>query len=103
MTSFNSAASADRRASDVRRERRHDDSFPDDRFAAELVAVLRGLGEEIEPWKLRPPESPNNPAKLLVGARPGIVRGRLEGAGYEVRDLELPVERDGWVGAWEVS
>lgn len=75
----------------------------DERFEGELVAVLRGLGEEIEPWKLRPPESPSGSAKLLIGARPGIVRGRLEGAGYEVRDLELPVERDSWIGAWEVS
>jgi hypothetical protein len=80
-----------------------DDSPTDDRFKAELVAVLRGLDEDIEPWKLRPPESSGGPAKLLVGARPGIVRGRLEGAGYEVRDLGFPVEDDGWVGAWEVS
>lgn len=79
------------------------DSPTDDRFEAELVSVLRDLGEDIEPWKLRPTESSNDPAKLLIGARPGIVRGRLEGAGYEVTDLELPVERDGWVGAWEVS
>jgi hypothetical protein len=75
----------------------------DNRSEVELVAVLRGLGEDIEPWKLRPPETPTDPTKLLVGARPGLVRGRLEGAGYEVCDLELPVERDGWVGAWEVS
>jgi hypothetical protein len=68
-----------------------DDSPTADQFKAELVAVLRGLGEDIEPWKLRPPESPSGPAKLLVGAR------------YTVRDLELPVEREGWVGAWEVS
>jgi hypothetical protein len=81
----------------------NDDDTTDDRFESELVAILGGLDESAEPWKLRPPESADDPAKLLVGARPGLVRGRLEGAGYEVRDLELPVERDGWVGAWEVS
>jgi hypothetical protein len=74
-----------------------------ERCEAELVAVLRGLDESAQPWKLRPLESADGVAKLLVGARPGLVRGRLEGAGYEVRDLELPVERDGWIGAWEVT
>jgi hypothetical protein len=74
-----------------------------ERFEADLVAVLFRLDESAEPWKLRPPEDAGDSAKLLVGARPGLVRGRLEGAGYEVRDLELPVERDGWIGAWEVT
>jgi hypothetical protein len=32
-----------------------DDSPTDDRFKAELVAVLRGLGGEVEPWKRRSP------------------------------------------------
>jgi hypothetical protein len=36
----------------------------DDRFEDELVAILRGLGEDIEPWKLRPPESSDNYWKL---------------------------------------
>ena len=76
---------------------------PTERFEGELVALLRGFGESAEPWKLRPPESDGDSAKLLVGARPGLVRGRLEGAGYAVVDLGLPVERDGWVGAWEIS
>jgi hypothetical protein len=80
-----------------------DDDTTDDRFETELVAVLRELGESAEPWKLRPPETSNGSAKLLIGAREGLVRGRLEGAGYDIRDLELPVERDGWIAAWEVS
>lgn len=75
----------------------------DDRFVEHLIMILRGLDESAQPWKLRPPENSSDPPKLLVGARPGLVRGRLEGAGYEVRDLGLPVEDDGWVGAWEVS
>jgi hypothetical protein len=74
-----------------------------ERFEDELVAVLRGLDESAQPWKLRPPENADGVAKLLVGARPGLVRGRLEGTGYEVRDLELPVERDGWIGVWEIT
>jgi hypothetical protein len=80
-----------------------DDDTTDDRFETELVAVLRGLDESAEPWKLRPPESSNDPAKLLIGAREGLVCGHLEGTGYDIRDLELPVERDGWIAAWEVS
>lgn len=75
----------------------------DEQFKEELVTVLRGLGEDIEPWKLRPPESSSAPVKLLIGAREGVVRGRLEGAGYEVHDLGFPVENDGWIAAWEVS
>jgi hypothetical protein len=74
-----------------------------EQFESELVAILRELGEDVEPWKLRPPESSDEPAKLLVGARIGLVRGRLEGVGYEVHDLKLPVEDDGWVAAWQVS
>ena len=69
----------------------------------ELVAVLYGLDESAEPWKLRPPENGDDPAKLLVGARPDFVRDRLEDAGYEVRDLGLPVNARGWLTAWEVS
>ena len=57
----------------------------------------------IEPWKLRPSESVGNPVKLLVGAREGLVRGRLDGAGYEISVLGFPVEGDGWIAAWEVS
>lgn len=79
------------------------DDSPDDRFVEQLVMVLRGLDESAEPWKLRPPENPSGSARLLVGARPGLVRGRLERAGYEIRDLGLPIEDDGWVGAWEVT
>jgi hypothetical protein len=74
-----------------------------ERFEDELIAVLRELDESAQPWKLRPPESADGVAKLLVGARPGLVGSRLEGAGYEVRDLELPVEHDGWIGVWEVT
>jgi hypothetical protein len=80
-----------------------DGDTTDGQFESELVAVLRGLGEDVEPWKLRPPESSSEPAKLLVGARVGLVRGRLEGVGYEIHDLELPVEDDGWIAAWQVS
>jgi hypothetical protein len=69
----------------------------------ELVAVLCGLDESAEPWKLRPPEQSDDSARLLVGAQPGFVRDRLEDAGYEVRDLELPVSARGWLAAWEVS
>lgn len=71
-------------------------------FENELVTVLRELGEDVEPWKLRPPESADEPAKLLLGARIGLVRGRLEGVDYEIHDLKLPVEDDGWVAAWEI-
>lgn len=74
-----------------------------DHFRDELIAVLCGVGEDIESWKLRPPESADSAAKLLVGARPGLVCGRLEGAGYTVCTLGLPVERDGWLEVWEVS
>lgn len=80
-----------------------DDDSPDDRFVEQLIMILRGLDESAEPWKLRPPENSSDPAKLLVGARPGLMRGRLERAGYEIRDLGLPIEDDGWVGAWEVT
>lgn len=80
-----------------------DDGPTDNRFESELVAVLRGLGEDAEPWKLRPPETSTGPAKLLVGAREGVVRGRLEGGGYELSEVEYPLERDGWIAAWEVS
>lgn len=80
-----------------------DEGPTDDRFERELVSLLRGLDEDVEPWKLRPPETTNGPAKLLVGAREGVVRGRLEGTGYEVHDLGFPVEDDGWIAAWEVS
>jgi hypothetical protein len=69
----------------------------------ELVAVLCDLDECAEPWKLRPLENGDDPAKLLVGARPDFVRDRLEDAGYEVHDLELPVSARGWLAAWEVS
>lgn len=69
----------------------------------ELVAVLCGLDKSAEPWKLRPPENGDDPAKLLVGARADFVRDRLEDAGYEVRDLKLPVSARGWLVAWEVS
>ncbi|EMA48683.1 hypothetical protein [Halococcus thailandensis] len=69
----------------------------------ELVAILCGLDESAEPWKLRPPENGDDPAKLLVGARPDFVRDRLEDAGYEMRDLELPVSARGWLAAWEIS
>ena len=31
------------------------------------------------------------------------MRGRLEDVGYEVCDLELPVERGEWFVAWEIS
>jgi hypothetical protein len=79
------------------------DVTTDDRFETELVAILRGLDETAKPWKLRPPEISSDPAKLRVGARKWLVCGHLEGAGYEIRDLELPVERDGWIAAWEVS
>jgi hypothetical protein len=72
------------------------------RFESELVAILRELGEDVEPWKLRPPESADEPAKLLVGARIELIRGRLEGVGYEIHDLKLPVEDDGWIAAWEI-
>lgn len=68
-------------------------------FVNELVQLLCGL--DAEPWSLRPTD--DDTAKLLVGANPGRVRGRLDGAGYAVRDLGLPVEQDGWMGAWEVS
>jgi hypothetical protein len=80
-----------------------DGSTCHDQFESELVAVLRGLGEDVEPWKLRPPESAGDSAKLLVGARIGLVRGRLVGVGYEIHDLGLPVEDDGWIAAWQVS
>jgi hypothetical protein len=53
--------------------------------------------------ELRPPENADDPVKLLVGARPDFVRDRLEDAGYEVRDLGLPVNARGWLTAWEVS
>lgn len=69
----------------------------------ELVAVLCGLAESAEPWKLRPSENVDDPAKLLVGARPDYVREQLEAAGYEVRYLDLPVSARGWLAAWEVS
>jgi hypothetical protein len=69
----------------------------------ELVAVLCGLDESAEPWKLRPLENGDDPAKLLVGARPNFVHDRLEDAGFEVRDLELPVNARGWLTAWEIS
>lgn len=75
----------------------------DARFERELLALLRRLGETIEPWQLYPPETTADPAKLLVGAQEGVVRGRLEGAGYEVSEFEYPLERDGWIAAWEVS
>jgi hypothetical protein len=74
-----------------------------ERFSTELVAVLSDLGDDAVPWKLRPPESADDPAKLIVGAQPSLVRGRLEDTGYEVRELGLPVERNGWLVAWEVS
>jgi hypothetical protein len=74
-----------------------------ERARAELVAVLCGLDESAEPWKLRPAESADALAKLLVGAQPPLVRSRLESAGYTVRDLGLPVERNGWLAAWEIS
>lgn len=60
------------------------DGLNNDRFERELVSLLCDLGEGAEPWKIRPPEN-NAPAKFRVGAREGLVRGRLEGAGYEVR------------------
>lgn len=68
----------------------------------ELVAVLCGLDESAEPWKLRPSENGDDSAKLLVGARPDFVRDRLEDAGYEVRDLKFPVSARGWLVAWEI-
>jgi hypothetical protein len=80
-----------------------DNNPTDDQFERVLISLLRGFGEDVEPWKVRPPENTNGPAKLLVGAREGVVRGRLEGAGYEVTDLGFPVENDGWIAAWEVS
>lgn len=61
-----------------------DDTPTDGRFERELVALLRELDEDVEPWKLRPSETSTSPTKLLVGARPGLIRSRLEGAGYEV-------------------
>jgi hypothetical protein len=73
-----------------------------ERAGAELVAALCDLNESAEPWKLQPPENGDDPAKLLVGAQPDFVRNRLEDVGYEVRDLGLPVERDGWLAAWEI-
>ncbi|EMA55712.1 hypothetical protein [Halococcus salifodinae] len=73
------------------------------RLGIDLVTILREMDESAEPWKLRPPEQPDDPAKLLIGAQPELVRGHLEDAGYLIRDLTLPVERDGWVAAWEVS
>ncbi|EMA55353.1 hypothetical protein [Halococcus thailandensis] len=75
----------------------------DEQLEDELVAVLCGLDDSAEPWKLRPPENGGGPAKLLVGAQPDFVRGRLEDAGYEVRDLGLPISARGWLAAWEVS
>lgn len=69
----------------------------------ELVAVLCDLDESAEPWKLRPSESADDPAKLLVGSQPDSVREHLENAGYEVCDLELPVGARSWLAAWEVS
>jgi hypothetical protein len=80
-----------------------DGDTTDGQFESELVAVFRGLGEDVEPWKLHPPESSGGPAKLLVGARIDLVRGRLEGVGYGIHELGLPVEDDGWIAAWEIS
>jgi anti-sigma factor ChrR (cupin superfamily) len=80
-----------------------DGDITDGQFESELVAVLRGLGEDVEPWKLRPPESSGEPAKLLVGARIGLVRGQLEGVGYEIHELGLPVEDDGWIAVLKIS
>ncbi|EMA47759.1 hypothetical protein [Halococcus salifodinae] len=73
------------------------------RLGTDLVTILREMDESAEPWKLRPPEKSDDPAKLLIGAQPELVRDHLEDAGYSVRDLDLPVESDGWVAAWVVS
>lgn len=76
---------------------------PTGRLGIELVAILRELDESAEPWKLRPPEQPDDPAKLLIGAQPKLVRNHLERAGYSIHDLNLPVEHNGWLVAWEIS
>lgn len=71
-------------------------------FVAEIVQVLDRL--EAEPWLIRKSShvSPGEVgATLLLGDSPGLVRGRLEGAGYSVRDTGLP-SRDGWECVWEV-
>lgn len=73
------------------------------RLGAELATILREMDESAEPWKLRPPEQSDDSARLLVGAQPDDIRDHLEDAGYSVRDLDLPVERDGWVAAWKIS
>lgn len=90
MISFVSAASAGRRPSDAPDTADGADTADTtERFEAKLVVVLRGLGETAEPGKLRPPENADGVAKLLVSTRPGLVRGRLEGAGYTVLELLL--------------
>ena len=68
-----------------------------------LVTILREMDESAKPWKLRPPEKSDDPARVLIGAQPELVRDHLEDAGYSIRDLDLPVESDGWVAAWAVS
>lgn len=73
------------------------------RLGTDLATILREMDESTEPWKLRPPEQPDDSARLLVGAQPELVRDHLEDAGYSICDLNLPVERDGWVVAWKIS
>ena len=69
----------------------------------DLVRTLREMDESAKPWKLRPPDQPDDPARLLVGAQPDHVRDQLEDAGYSIHDLELPVSARGWLAAWEIS
>lgn len=68
-------------------------------FVEELVTALCGLREPIEPWHLKPTE---NGAVLLVGQRTARVRGTLDGAGYSVRESDLPV-REGFDGVLEIQ
>lgn len=64
----------------------------------ELVAELAGL--DAEPWQLRP--TTTGTVKVIVGANPARVQGHLDGAGYAIEPLDIPL-RDGWESAWVVK
>ena len=70
----------------------------EDTFADELTHDLVRM-DGIEPWHLKPTE---DGARLLVGTKPGLVRGTLDGAGYSVTEANVPV-RDGFAAVLEVT
>ena len=65
-----------------------------DTLTHELIRI-----DGIEPWKIRPKDGT---ATVLIGAKPGRAKGRLDSAGYSVRESDLPV-RDGFAAVLEVT